>query len=499
MEKIAVSIMFILLTVCISLTFIRDLQLNGYRLKFTIDNIGAQYFLPMICALVMVFTAHYNIVGLAFLVGLLVIFSIKYAKLRTKIKLTRRAIRLLSVYTLLVTCAHILNALLTSNIKLFVTSSFVSVALFFVIVIIAHIITLPVETLNNNRYIKATKKQLDRINAIKIAITGSAGKTSCKEILKHILEKKYTVLATTGNYNTPMGLVLTMKNYNSEEVIIAEMGARRKGDIKKLTEIFKPRYALVTGVTHQHVETFGNIDKVYETKKELVDSLNGEGFAVFNGENEYGKLMYHECQHEKILVGFHDEEVVAKDISMSSKGSEFCVYGMGEPFMLSTRLLGKHNIQNILLCVAIATKLGVSRQDIIDAVSEIEPIKHRLEIIKTDKLTIIDDSYNANVIGTKEAVNVLALFKGRKVIFSQGIVELGRLQERVNIELGEHIARIADLVLLTGENSKFIRQGLVNMHYDGEIIEYKSFKLAQESLKDVLQEGDVFLIQNDIP
>ena len=499
MEKIAVSIIFVLLSLCTSLVFIRDLQLNGYRIKFTIDNVVAQYFLTMIFAFAVVFVRYYSIVSLVFIVCLFVLFRIKYARLRTKIKLTKRAFRLLILYTLLVGCIEILNALFTNNVKLFVVSSFITVALFPVAAMLSHFIILPFEMLNNARYINKARKKLNKINAIKIAITGSAGKTSCKEILKKILEKKYKVLTTVGNYNTPMGLALTMKNYADEEVIIAEMGARRKGDIKKLADIFKPQYAIMTGVTYQHVESFVNIDRVYHTKKELIDSLDSSGVAVFNGENELAKRMYYECEARKILIGFHNGDVVAKDISVSKNGSEFCVYGRGEPFPLSTKLLGKHNIQNILLCVAIATELGIKKQDIIDAIKEITPIKHRLEVIETDKLTIIDDSYNANVIGTREALNVLSSFKGRKVVFSQGIVELGKLQEKINVELGEYIARVADLVLLTGENAGYIRKGLNDMHFDGKIIEYKSFKEAQIALKDVLKEGDVLLIQNDIP
>lgn len=499
MERIAISIIFVLLTLDLSLVFIRDLQLNGYRIKFTIGNVVVQSLTSLLIALIIAFIKHYSIVSLTLIVGLFVLFSVKYAKLRTKIKLTRRAIRLLSVYTLLVACALTLNALFTVSVRLFVVICFIIVATFFVTAILAYLITLPFETLNNARYVNRARKKLDEINAVKIAITGSAGKTSCKEILKKILEKKYKVLATVGNYNTPMGLALTMKNYAGEEVIIAEMGARRKGDIKKLAEIFKPRYAIMTGVTYQHVASFGNIDRVYRTKKELIDSLPSNGVATFNGENEFARRMYYECQAKKILVGFHNEDVVAKDVSVSKNGSEFCVYGMGKPFPLSTRLLGKHNIQNILLCVAIATELGVNRQDIIDAIKEIAPIKHRLEVIETNKLTIIDDSYNANVIGTREALNVLSSFKGRKVVFSQGIVELGRLQEKINVELGEYIARVADLVLLTGENASYIHKGLNDMHFDGKIIEYKSFKEAQSALKDVLKEGDVLLIQNDVP
>jgi UDP-N-acetylmuramoyl-tripeptide--D-alanyl-D-alanine ligase len=360
----------------------------------------------------------------------------------------------------------------------------------------------PLEFLNSLKYIKIAKNKLLNLNAIKIGISGSYGKTSCKNILGAMLAKKYKVIKTEGNRNTPMGICLTTNNMTSDaEVFIAEMGARRRGDIKKLCDIVKPTCALLTGISNQHMSEFGSLEKIYQTKSELIKALPRDGIAIFNGDDPLITKLRKEFTGDSVAVHLRDEqEVYAKNIKLSTNGISFEIFGLSTPFKVSTKLLGRHNVLNILMCSVMAYKLGISPNEIASALSELEPIPHRLQIIKnTGEITIIDDSYNANISGSIFALEVLKLYSGRKIVFSQGLVELGKLNNRYNRHLGAVIGKTADVIILTGQNTNSLLKGIDSVGFSGTVYRYKSFKEATVNIKEILKPGDVLLIQNDIP
>lgn len=348
-----------------------------------------------------------------------------------------------------------------------------------------------------------TKKRLNREDLIKIAITGSYGKTSVKGFLDAMLSEKYNVLSTPENYNTPMGISKTVNMLDSEhEVFIAEMGARRVGDIKRLMKIVAPQYAILTAINNQHLATFGSKQSIIREKCRVLDV--GDGVCVINSElkeiTEDALVKKSEIP-EAIYVGLDENaDIYAANISVNRSGSEFDIVIGEDVYRAKTQLLGLHNVQNILLATAMAMRLGVEMPLILHSIEGLSPIPHRLELIEGSGVTIIDDSYNSNPDGARCALDTLAMFDARRVVMTPGLVELGESEDEENYRLGERIAECADVALLIGKGRiEPIRRALRDVGFGGELKEYESLKSCEKDFVNTLKMGDVLLILNDLP
>lgn len=484
------------------------LQLNNYKIKQSYSN--EQFFLfntlgLLVCSIVFVLLAGIfypliiDIITAVFFAILTASYILLYLRKKSKFVFTARGKRLCFAYALL--CAPLWVAA-------FLKEKYVYIAVVWLALIFcpffcyaAFMILKPFETLNNRKYVEIARHKLMRNKTlIKIGITGSFGKTSCKNILNEMLSKVFNVNATKASYNTPLGIAKAVNDINeATDIFIAEMGARKTGDIRELADIVKPTYAVITGVTRQHMETFKTLENIYREKQELVNALPENGYCVFNGENCYAKHMYYKCRVKKSIVGFDASyDIFADNIKTESGGSSFeIVYG-GKRLACTTRLLGKHNIINILLAFALAKQFQVIDEQLLSAIASLKPVSHRMEIIEANGITIIDDSYNCNIEGAAAALEALKDFEGRKVVFSQGIVETGDKID-INIFLGRLISKIADEVILCGSNQNAIKSGLIGGGFGGAIHTFKDLREAQKNFRKILRGGDVLLIQNDLP
>ncbi|WP_313756992.1 UDP-N-acetylmuramoyl-tripeptide--D-alanyl-D-alanine ligase [Tissierella sp.] len=318
----------------------------------------------------------------------------------------------------------------------------------------------PIEKRINMSFYELAQEKIKSMKELNVVgITGSFGKTSTKFIVGTILGEKFNVLNTPESYNTPMGLSKVVNNQltNRHDVFIAELGARNIGDIKEVSELVSPKIGVITSIGPTHIETFKNIDNIMKTKYELIEELPTDGIAIFNYDNEYIKKLADKTFKEKILYGIEDKEkldLYAENIEVSEFGSTFTVRDKeGNSIRCTTKLLGKHNIYNVLAGVAVAKSLGLSFDEIKNGIEKIEPIPHRLNIINPGTgIIIIDDAFNSNPIGAKAALEVLSQFKeGRKIIVTPGMVELGSMEEEANKELGISIGKVCDYVILIGE------------------------------------------------
>lgn len=268
----------------------------------------------------------------------------------------------------------------------------------------ANQLILPVENrINLGFYRSAQEKIKARQDLRVVGITGSFGKTSTKFIVEEILKVKFKVLNTPESYNTPMGLSKVINNdlKDEHEIFIAEMGARNLGEIAELAELCQPDMGILTSIGPVHIETFKNIDNIMKTKYELIESLPTDGVGIFNYDNEYIRKLADKTFKEKLLFGFKDVEnldIYADDISVSEKGSTFNLKDKeGNSIRCSTRLLGKHNIYNILAGVCVARVLGLSFEEISQGISNVKPIPHRLNIIDSPSgIIVIDNAFNSN-------------------------------------------------------------------------------------------------------
>ena len=370
----------------------------------------------------------------------------------------------------------------------------------------AYCLNEPFEHIIRTHYIRSAEHKLDQADIIKIGVTGSYGKTSVKEILKTILSQKYRVLATPSSYNTPLGIALTVKNLDStHDVFIAEMGARAKGDIKDLVKIVKPQFGVLTGVNNQHLETFGDIETTMATKYELFESLEKDGVGFFSSDNERAQELMKKFGGEKYSAGVNGANnlVTASDIVTDVKGMSFMLNIQGEESVrCSTTLLGKHSVRNICLAAAVAYMVGLTPEEIAVGINRIQSIGHRLELMPNNKnIVIIDDSYNASIDGVKAAMDVLDTFTGRKIVLTPGLVELGKIENLANFEMGKMIAEHADKVIVIGKhNAVMLINGLIEGGMDRANIKFaKNLNKGNELLNSIMQEGDVVLFENDLP
>lgn len=359
------------------------------------------------------------------------------------------------------------------------------------------------ERMNNRRYERRTRRALSaERDLVRIGITGSYGKTTVKNALAAMLSVRFNVLATPASYNTPMGIARAVRELNSShDFFIAEMGARRRGDIARLMRIVRPSHTILTGINDQHLETFGSREGIVREKLKILDVRAEDGACIVN-DRLAALPAVAENRRDNIVLAGGDEHsrVHYSDVTVCADGSAFTLWFYGTPVQCVTRLLGVHNVEDITLAAAMAFRFGISPEEIRDAVAELAPVPHRLQLIEGNGISIIDDTFNTNPDGAKRALEVLALFPGRKVALTPGMVELGAEENAANKELGRMLASVADVVLLVGgRRARTVAAGLKEGGFEGETRVYATLADAQADFKRVLHVGDVLLLLNDLP
>ena len=366
---------------------------------------------------------------------------------------------------------------------------------------LANALEKPFSSAKNRRYLAAAKKKLLAAPCVKIGITGSCGKTSVKNFLAGILGGRYRVFATPASYNTPLGIAKAIEDVDltQYDYFIAEMGARHKGDIAELCELVRPDHCIVTGICPQHLETFGTVEGIVAAKGEILRGTKPGGFAVI-GQDEYtARLDPAAAGLKKVAVGEHGE-FGAFDVHCSPAGIEFKL-AMGILQMpVRSRLLGAHNAQNIALAAALASKLGVEKEEIASAVAGLDFVPHRLQPLEAGGVVVLDDAYNANVRGAAAALDVLRLFGGRKFVVTPGLVELGVLEESENAALGERMVGLDRILLVGSTLVTAVRKGyLAAGGIEERVSVHPTLDAAKEALAQELMPGDTVLFLNDLP
>ena len=368
----------------------------------------------------------------------------------------------------------------------------------------------PVETTIHEGFKRDARQRLaERTDVTVIGITGSYGKTSTKFILAELLRQKYNVLETPSSYNTPMGICIAVneKLRPEHQVLVLEMGMRYRGDIEELCRIAPPDIGVVTTVGPAHLETMGTLDNIAREKGDLLAHMRPGGPAILNIDNAHTAAMAERATGDVWRVsvkGHSDADITAHNIQYDASGASFIVRDdTGTEATFETQLLGEHNVLNILLAVAVGREMGLRLRQMAHAIRRVEPIEHRLALRQEGAVTVIDDAFNSNPVGARNAVDILSAFNGgRRVIVTPGMVELGERQAEENRRLGEHIAqRDVDLAVLIGdEQTAPIQEGLRARRFPDERLKvFPTFFDAQDFLKSYLRPGDVVLYENDLP
>ena len=344
---------------------------------------------------------------------------------------------------------------------------------------------------HNKKFIRSAKKKLASSDIKVIAITGSYGKTTTKNILANILSVKYRVLTTPRSHNTPIGIALALNNANLDDydIFIAEMGARHLGDIAELCEICPPDISLITGICGQHLETFLSFQNIVKAKGEILAATK---VVTVIADDAYD--LFAEMNYPKTRCG------AVKDIKGGRDGTEFTLTLGGKSRRVKTKLLGEHSAYNIALAAEAAFAAGMTLDEICSAIPEIDYIEHRLQLIENNGVSILDDGYNSNVKGARAALGVLKLFDGRKIVVTPGLVELGVLEEDENVALGKELVGFDKVILVGDTLVKFVEKGYLDGGGNAEAVSVSAtLSAAQEELKGYVQKGDTVLFLNDLP
>ncbi|MDR3575403.1 MAG: UDP-N-acetylmuramoyl-tripeptide--D-alanyl-D-alanine ligase [Anaerolineaceae bacterium] len=380
--------------------------------------------------------------------------------------------------------------------------------------LVGNILLKPVESVIRRRYEQSARAILAEHKALKrVGITGSYGKTTTKVITHHLLSSKYKTLATPQSYNTFLGIIRVIREELKpfHEIFVVEMGAYIPGEIKKICGLVHPDISVITEVGPQHLERFGTIEHVAEAKYEIVQGLPKNGTLIIYADNPYCAELADRAKSEGYTVlkyGITSDvsglDVSAAEIEYSRQGTSFLLQVKGAAARkVEIPLLSYHNVLNVLAATLVALQFDISLEEIIRSCASIPAIPHRLELIKTENgISIIDDSYNSNVVGVHNALDLLEKIAfGGKIIVTPGIVELGEVEHAENYRFGEHIARVCSQVILVGlKQTKPIQEGLQSCGFPAErMAVVADLKEATLELGKIARQGDTVLFSNDLP
>lgn len=364
----------------------------------------------------------------------------------------------------------------------------------------------PVEKLISELYFRDAQRVLDRHpDLIRIGITGSYGKTSVKFILETILQERFRVLVTPASFNTPMGVtkIIRTKLEPGHQVFVAEMGARHVGDIREMCRLVHPKLGVLTSVGPQHLDTFKTIERIRDTKYELMDAVPADGCCFFPDDGSICRELYDRTVgKKKCLAGGRSaqRDLWVEDLRVSASGSSFTLCSREGSVPCTTRLLGSLNIQNILLAATVASYLGMDLNAVANGIRRLQPVEHRLQLMPNrGGLTIIDDAFNSNPRGAEAALEVLKQFPGRRIVITPGMVELGEKEKEYNHALGVKMADCVDEAILVGpRHTQPILEGLREKGFE-HVRQVKDLNEATALLARIGRAGDTVLFENDLP
>ncbi len=447
------------------------------------------------------FCAWIVLVGFALAAVLVWFTKRRHIQQKKPLVFTHRICRLLAVMAVLVVLlALIVSALGFSPYLVFITSDY--------LVLLAAVIMRPIEEQINKKYYNQARRRLAaRKDLIRIGVTGSFGKTQVKLMLRTLLAQRYRVLATPPSFSTAMGIsrVVNDQLTNRHQVLITEMGAQQRGEIKEMARLVRPQYGVLTCVGNAHLDSFGSIEAAAQTKYELIEALPQDGKAFFGSDGSYGDRLYALCRTEKYRAGLGGADagfyMCADHIETGARGTRFeLICSDGSHAWATTKLLGKLSVKNIALSAAVARQLGLGMEEIVQGIEKLKPTRHRLQLIPGD-VSVIDNSLNTLREGADEALQVLKDFPGRRVLVTAGLTGIEENSEDVNYDYGMQAALCADYVVLVDpETSKSVMRGLMRKGFPKSSVRMVSDMAdAAELVHEIAGEGDSVLYEGIYP
>lgn len=332
-----------------------------------------------------------------------------------------------------------------------------------------------------------------------VAVTGSNGKTSTKDLLAAVLATRFNTVKTRANLNNHIGLPLTLLEIEeTTEIAVVEMGMRGRGEIAELCSIALPTVGVITNIGEAHLELLGSRENIAQAKGELLDFLPPEGMALLNGDDDLLPGQAGRCRCPVYFFGSGDNcQIRVKDIVTRPEGSEFSVttpWGEGRFFLAAP---GRHNVWNALPAVALGLRYGLTAEEIGTALSNVRLTGMRMEVLKGEGVTVINDAYNASPLSMKAALDFLAAMSGRRVAVLGDMYELGERTEEGHREVGAYAARTGvDLLVVTGKYAELLAAGALAAGMDRSRIKvYPEPETLIAHLPELIQKGDTVLVK----
>ena len=277
-----------------------------------------------------------------------------------------------------------------------------------------------------------------------VGVTGSAGKTTTKEAIAHVLASRFRVLKSEGNFNNHFGLpLMLLKLQPEQEIAVIEMGMSHAGEIAALAKIAHPNIGVVTIVAPVHLEYFNSIADIARAKYELIESLPHHGTAILNADDEYVSQFGRDFKGKVIFYGTHrPADIRAEHIeSRGAEGSVFDLVVNGHRECAELRLVGAHNIHNALAAAAVGVERGIPLSDVIGALATLVPAEKRGQVVQVGNIKVVNDCYNSNPKALEAMVDALATMPAkRRIVVAGEMLELGPTGEQMHRASGKHIA-----------------------------------------------------------
>lgn len=339
-----------------------------------------------------------------------------------------------------------------------------------------------------------------------VGITGSVGKTSTKEFISSVLEQKYKVLKTEGNYNNEIGLPLTILKITGEhEIAVLEMGISNFGEMHRLSKIAQPDICVITNIGQCHLENLGSRQGILKAKSEIFDFMSKDGRVCVNGDDDMLVTLQEVKGRKPVRFGLHEEnDISASDIvSMGLFGSS-CTIHLGEQvFSAEVPLPGSHMVLNALAATAVGTILEVPPNKIAEGIRAVKPVGGRSNIIRLEYYTVIDDCYNANPVSMKAALDLLGMADTRKVALLGDMGELGTDEAALHKDVGDYaVCSGVDLLVCVGklsknmyEGAKAAREKRMHLGQAPAVLYFDTRNNLIEALPGILKNGDTILVK----
>lgn len=332
-----------------------------------------------------------------------------------------------------------------------------------------------------------------------IAITGSVGKTSTKDIIASVVAEKYDVLKTEGNMNNHIGLPMTILRLKNHTAMVLEMGMNHFGEISVLTNIAKPTIAVITNIGTAHIGNLGSRENILKAKMEILEGLSKNGKVIINNDNDLLSNWYNNNKDKYNIITYGIESKssqTAQDITYYENESKYILISNNEQTEIKVPVGGEAFIYNSLAAICVGKELNINMDKIKEGILKFELTKMRLDIQKSNKgYTIINDCYNANYDSMKSAIEYLKNIKAnRKIAVLGDMLELGQYSTELHKKVGEVVANNKVNILITvGNEAKNIAE--IAKKNNIETYEFEDNKTAIEKLKQILKPEDAILIK----